>query len=156
MADTKHTTRQWRYCGQDPIPKGLQKTVLGDFTKHKHTGEPCQCGFIWDVIDDCIIAQVIRGEWGDEYPAIRIKTPGAIGEKAEPYMEKIVYGSVDKATADANTYLMVVAPEAVNLLEQFVLYDRLSQEEGATPETFSRLIEKAENLIAKTEGGNDG
>ena len=112
---------RWRYCGQDPIPKGLQKTEFGDITKHPHTGKPCECGFIWSVQGDCPVAQVIRGEWGDEYPAIRIETPGAIGEKAEPYMEKIVYGSIDDETADANIRLMVQAPAMLALLERVLV-----------------------------------
>ena len=134
---------EWTYCGQKRIPEGLQKTVLGDFTKHKHTGEPCQCGFIWSTLGDCPIAQVISGDWGDEYPAIRIETPGAIGEKAEPYMEKIVYGHIDKATADANIRLMVQAPAMQALLERA----RLIFEAGEMSGTTANLCDDIKTLL---------
>jgi len=67
---------------------------------------------IWSVPEDHPVAEVIYGEWGDDYPAIRIKQPGAIGEPAEPYMEKIVYGDVDVETAHANARLIAAAPTA--------------------------------------------
>jgi len=138
---------EWTYCGQRPIPKALQKTVLGDFTKHEHTGEPCQCGFIWSVPGDYPVAQVISGEWGDEYPAIRIENPGAIGEKAEPYMEKIVYGSVDKATADANIRLMVQAPAMLALLERWAKW----HEGFLNVEPLNNILNDTRNLLKEAK-----
>lgn len=82
---------EWTYCGE-----GSEK--------------PCQCGMIWSKKNDCPIAKVIIGEWGDEYPAIRIKSPGSINEPAEPYMEKIIYGSVNADYANENIQLIVSAP----------------------------------------------
>ena len=61
---------------------------------------------IWNKLDDYPVAEITTGEWGEEYPAIRIKGP-SIEAVAEPYMEKIVYGKVDPDTAAVNISLIV-------------------------------------------------
>lgn len=58
---------------------------------------------------DGMIAEVTKGEWGDDYPALRSVdeqgnpcSPGAIGAKVEAYMEQITYGEVSVEQAQAN------------------------------------------------------
>lgn len=84
------TPEPWEYCGE----------------KRKHP-EHCECGYIWG--EDYPIAKVTKGEWGDEWPAIKVERPGSINESAVPYTEKMVYGSVNEGTADANMELIVLA-----------------------------------------------
>lgn len=118
MTESKHTKGQrWVYCGQD-------------------AERPCQCGCIWDVEADYPVAKVIRGEWGDTYPAIKIIKPGAIGAVVEPYVEKIVYGSVSEEAADAHIRLMVKAPEMCQLMRDIV-----SDEIGLTADVNARVNE---------------
>jgi len=75
------------------------------FGKLKHCGKdgnPCKCGFIWDVDNDTPVATVYSGNVGDDYPSIRInKDKGSILAVAEPYMEQITYWTVPQETADA-------------------------------------------------------
>lgn len=144
----KNVENLWRYCGQDRIPKFLQKAALGNIIKERHMGKPCKCGFIWNVSDGCPVAQVIRGDWGDDYPAIRIENPGAIGEKAEPYMEKIVYGSIDDVTADANIRLMVQAPAMQALLEWTTLILKAGKMSGITA---ANLYDDIKTLLKKVK-----
>lgn len=89
---SKHAPVPWKYCGEHRVPS-----------------EHCQCGQIWSVPADCPVTTVIRGDWGDTYPAIKIDHPGSIGEVARPYTEKIVYGSIDSTCSNANAEFIVRA-----------------------------------------------
>ncbi|MFN6952496.1 MAG: hypothetical protein ACK4NE_07870 [Albidovulum sp.] len=68
----------------------------------------CTCKVVWCA--DHPIADVASGEWGDEYPAIRLDQEG-IGAKAEAYLERLVYGSIDPTVAAANARLIAAAPD---------------------------------------------
>jgi hypothetical protein len=78
-----------------------------------HDGE-CKCSQVWTK-DDHPVAIVTKGNWGDDYPSIRL-----VGEelerKAEAYMEQINYGTVSNDTAIANTKFIAAAPEIVKQL----------------------------------------
>ena len=115
--------------------------------------EPCKCGFIWSIPADFPVVEVIRGEWGDEYPAIKISRPGGINEPAVPYMEKIVYGEIPVEAFEANAafivlavnnyevhiqtlkdcrnYIHRVSTETVNTGSDYADYDLLDQVESA-------------------------
>ena len=65
------------------------------------------------------IAQIISGDWGDEYPDVRlVKREGQIGQCAEAYIEKLVYGTIDENVAQANACLIAAAPELKTELQK--------------------------------------
>lgn len=66
--------------------------------------------------NDFPVAEITRGDWGDEYPAIRVEN--GIGGKAEAYTEMIEYGHVAEDVALANAYLIAAAPDLYEALEE--------------------------------------
>jgi hypothetical protein len=62
------------------------------------------------------IAKVTSGDWGDDYPSLRISEPGILAV-AEPYMAQVTYGHIPKDEAIANAALIV---SAVNSHKQLV------------------------------------
>lgn len=60
--------------------------------------------------NDYPVAQVTNGDWGDDYPSIRL-VGGSLDRKAEAYMEQITYGHVSEPTARANWRLISAAPD---------------------------------------------
>ena len=61
----------------------------------------CPCSQVWS--SDYPVADVVAGEWGDSYPAIRLKPgTGSIQGEYETYIEKISYSEVTKEQAEAN------------------------------------------------------
>lgn len=87
--ETKFTPGPWSVCGDG---KCSCKTVMAP---------------------DHPIAKITAGEWGDDYPAIRIVGDSSLTAKAEAYMEKITYGEISEPVARANALLIAAAPEMV-------------------------------------------
>jgi hypothetical protein len=80
-------------------------------TEQKHTPGPVIITgrSIWCA--DHPIAEIVRGEWGDEYPAIR-QTGPSLECSYEACMEKIVYGTVVPEVSDANARLLAASYNA--------------------------------------------
>lgn len=66
----------------------------------------CSCKQI--SCDDYPIAEVTHGDWGDDYPSIRL-IGGSLDIKAEPYMEQITYGNIPEETATNHARYIVAA-----------------------------------------------
>jgi len=66
--------------------------------------------------NDYPVAEVTKGSWGDEYPALRFVGDSSIDRKAEAYMERIEYGSVSDAVAMANRAFIREAPTDIAAL----------------------------------------
>ncbi len=82
----------------------------------------CPCGFIWSITADHPVAKVESGEWGDDYPAVKI-TPterGLTGTSFEvtANMEQVGYGRIDPEVAQQNAQLIAMSPEMLLLLQQ--------------------------------------
>lgn len=121
---------KWKYCGED---RG-----------------GCSCMTIWNIESDCPVATIESGDWGDSYPAIRIKMPGAINEVAEPYMEKIVYGNIPKEVAEFNIRLITKSPETLKALIELV---RDVEDMGLPNESLAHARKIINEIM---EGQNDG
>ena len=110
----------------------------------------CRCGAIWTVLGDHPVANVIIGEWGDEYPSLEIEGPETSfdGMTIKPKMEKIVYGSLGKETAAANARLIAAAPELLNAL-RLLLADVQDYEPWQRP---CRAVDIARDVLALVSG----
>lgn len=86
-----------------------------------HGGE-CSCGFIWSVTADHPVAKVESGEWGDDYPAVKVtpteRSLTGTSFQVDAYMERIGYGKVDPEVAQHNARLIAMSPEMFALLQQ--------------------------------------
>ncbi len=84
-----------------------------------HDGK-CSCGFISTA--DHPVAKVESGEWGDDYPAVKIvpSERGLTGTSFEvtAYMEQVGYGRIDPEVAQQNAQLIAMSPEMLVLLQQ--------------------------------------
>ena len=68
---------------------------------------------------DYPIASVFNGDWGDEFPNVRlVKNERAMGECAEAFIETIVYGHIDERTAQSNANLIAAAPDLLDACTQ--------------------------------------
>ena len=139
---TQHTRGKWNTCQEGK----------------------CSCKSIWS--DHYPVAKVLTGEWGDEYPSIRLVGDSSLDLKAEAYMEMIAYGTIAEETAIANACIIVAAvnacqkvnpdnPLAVaeNITE---MYEALTEAIGylrAGPDTLDRYnqINRMRKVLAKVE-----
>ena len=66
------------------------------------------------------VAEIVKGEWGDEFPSLRFKEggKGQLGETSvEAYMEKIVYGEISIEMAMANrAHIARCSPDNIRAL----------------------------------------
>jgi len=84
----------WRECGHD----------LGG----------CTCGMVWSVPADAPVGQATIGEWGDTWPALRFVDGESMGARVEPYLEKMVYGSIgEKLGMSTAAFIAAANPATV-------------------------------------------
>lgn len=67
----------------------------------------CSCKQIW--CSDYPIAFVNSGDWGDDYPSIRLVGESSLDLKAEAYMEQCTYGHIPEELALANIKFIIEA-----------------------------------------------
>lgn len=127
MSETKWTAGLWSVCND---------------------GE-CRCKQVW--CPDFPLAKITNGNWGDDYPSIRIVGETSLELKAEAYMEQITYGEVSEEMATANALLIAAAPELYAALESVVA--EMRREHDAGDGHFSTAqVEAAEAALAKARG----
>ncbi len=81
----KHTPLPWRACNDGK----------------------CSCKKIW--CPDYPVAVVQSGDWGDDYPSIRLVGESSLELKAEAYMEQCTYGHIPEELAEANIKFIIQA-----------------------------------------------
>ena len=115
-------------------------------------GGECRCRIVMS--EHHPVAQVTSGEWGDEWPDIRLcEREGVIGQRAEAYIERIVYGSVNEEFAAANARLIAAAPDLLEALEMYRNAETVLHESGvAAVPLFDLASQAAEAAIAKARG----
>lgn len=65
----------------------------------------CSCKIVSTA--DHPVAQIVHGDWGDDYPSIRV-VGCSLEAKAEAYMEQITYGHIPDEVATANARLIAL------------------------------------------------
>ena len=81
--------------------------------KHTHLPWSACCGKCHTIMSEHgPVAKITVGNWGDDYPSVRLVGDSSLDIKAEPYMAQITYGHVDKETAVANAAFIVRAVNA--------------------------------------------
>jgi hypothetical protein len=115
----------------------------------------CNCGKCFQVgFSDGPICQVEHGEWGDTFPAIRLKKDGnrIYGMEAEAYIEMHAYGKIPEETAKANATLIAAAPELYEAckaaLSELRCFHTLNPENVNT----SKIIAEITAALAKADG----
>jgi hypothetical protein len=115
-------------------------------------GGNCSCFMVSG--EDHPIATIEHGEWGDEYPSIRLVGP-SLDRKAEAYMDRIGYGNIPEEEAKANARLISSAPELLDSLIAMTAWcDDLCVKVGWTRENATNIhmsIDAARAAIAKAE-----
>ena len=134
MSEAKHTPLPWSYC--------CNKCYTIMSTNHP-------------------IAKVVRGDWGDDYPSVRLVGNSSLALKAEPYMAQITYGHIEKETAAANGALIVRAVNAHDALVEALkaclpfIDDALDahsvMSQSALTDECRAAVALARNAIAKAE-----
>ena len=87
-----------------------------------HNGT-CRCKMVWSRSANHPVANIIAGEWGDDYPDIRM-----IDGKPQAYMDQITYGEIDEEAAQANARLIAAAPELLEAAKALII-DAIDREE---------------------------
>jgi hypothetical protein len=96
----------------------------------------CSCGMISFAHGP--IAEMVRGEWGDIFPDLRlVEEAGTIGNKVEAFINKIPYGEVPPEVAHANAAYIVALVNAAPQL--FAATESLTRERDATLEREAAL-----------------
>lgn len=96
----------------EPIKARLVAATPGPW--HSCPDDGCKCVMV--SCDDYPVAEVTKGKWGDDYPAVRLVGTSSLDMKAEAYMEQITYGEIDEKTAMANRAFIREAPADIAAL----------------------------------------
>jgi hypothetical protein len=137
---------------ENHVALAAEQTSDGRSSTSAHTPGPwrycdCQSKCLSVNCSDHPIARVVGGEWGDEYPAIRLVGTSSMDMRAEPYLAKAGYGRVDMDEAEANARLIAAAPDLLACLRHLVTLDDAQQ--APSPQTMN----EARAAIAKATGG---
>lgn len=117
----------------------------------------CKCKIVSSESADEPICTVTAGEWGDDYPSIRIVGETSLDLKAEAYMERIAYGIVPEEVAIANTNLICAAPDLLAALKAHQAHVRGDKNPFGHDcewcgECCQRMVDMQIRAVAKAEG----
>lgn len=104
-----------------PIKARLGAATPGPW--HSCADDRCQCPTV--MCDHYPVAEITKGPWGDEYPALRFVGETSLDRKVEAYIERIEYGSVSDEQALANRSFIREAPTDIAALIAEVEYLRM-------------------------------
>lgn len=74
----------------------------------------CACGMVTS--EHHPVATITSGEWGDDWPSLRVVGTSTLDLRAEAFMDRCVYGTVSPAVAAANARLIAAAPDLLAAL----------------------------------------
>ncbi len=126
-----------------------------DYTKgkwHACRKGKCPCKQVWS--DNYPVATVLAGDWGDDYPAIRLVGESSLDIKAEAYMEHFTYGKIPEEEAEANALLIAAAPEMYEALKTISAFYSETGYRNVMP-SMIEAVRKINKALAKAEGKND-
>ena len=109
-----------------------------------HTCAKGKCSCFIVMSDDYPVASLTHGDWGDDYPAIRLVGSGSHDQKAEVYMKQNTYGSVNEATARANWHLIAAAPDLLLACKLAVT----AMGDVVAAKTIQAAVDKAEGVAS--------
>lgn len=95
----------------EPIKARLAAATPGPWSS---CGDKCKCRHVMS--NDFPIAEVTKGDWGDDYPSVRLVGDSSLDLRAEPYMAQITYGNVPAEQFLANRAFISSAPSDVAAL----------------------------------------
>lgn len=124
-------------------------TPVGHTPGPWHTCNKAECSCFTVMSDHHPVAQVTHGDWGDDFPAIRLVGRSSLDQKAEAYMEQFTYGSVGEDRARANWRLIAAAPDLLDALKgllDFVEIDKLKVDPRALQIARAAVIKAEEGL----------
>ena len=118
-------------------------------------GGLCSCAQVWT--SNHPVAMVERGEWGDDFPQIRVvydphrqEPVNAIIEATTAVMD---YGRIPEETATANCRLIAAAPELLEALHAIVQFnDECAADDGIGFDPTGPLMSNAREVIALALG----
>ena len=110
-----------------------------------HDGK-CRCKQVWAT--DHPVATVESGTWGDSFPTLKM-TGGSFDRKVEAVIERIEYGEIDEAVAEANCKLIAAAPDLYEALERMT---RLLKDNYQLDDLAEQVITKAIAALKKAGG----
>lgn len=94
----------------EPIKARLAAATPGPWS----SCDKCKCTSI--ACSGYPVANVVKGKWGDEFPAVRLTGTGPLTATAEAYMEMYEYGEVPEEEAMGNRAFIREAPTDVAAL----------------------------------------
>jgi hypothetical protein len=113
----------------EPIKKRLEAATPGPWRSCPDDG--CKCTAV--TCDDYPVANVVKGEWGDSFPSIRLVGETSLNLKAEAFTDQITYGEISELEAMANRAFIREAPNDIACLIAEI--ERLRTQTGITAAT---------------------
>ena len=112
MADNGRSLRDGLSSTTEPVPVSALRASIpnaGDWHYCGASRGGCSCMTV--MFRDYPICRITSGDWGDDYPDIRLVGDSSLDAKAEAYMEQITYGSIDEEQAKVHAFLIQGAPD---------------------------------------------
>lgn len=126
-------------------------------------GGDCSCATIWDREHDVPILKAYRGEWGDEYPVIKVEIDGLDrpdNARISAVMETMAYGYIDPKFSVKIVKQVTALPELVEATEKTIADIRLFAncfDDGSASKDFCIGIEnRLRSALSKINGGGNG
>lgn len=126
-------------------------------------GGDCSCVTIWDRQHDVPILKAYRGEWGDEYPVIKIEIDGLDrpnNARVSAVMETMVYGYIDPAFSAQVVKQVTALPALIEATEKTIadiaLFAKCFDDGSASKDFCIGIENRLREALGKIQGGSNG